>query len=102
MNLTRKVQLAGKTPIKLGHWSVRNLAQPIRYLLEYTEHPYVETLYKQKKEDKFSPKEWTSVKDSLDLPFCSLPYLIDEQEKLTNQYAIMVYIANTYAPELLG
>ena len=69
-------------------------------MLEYCDHPYEEILYEQGTD--FSIAEWTSVKDSLDLPFCSLPYLIDEQVKLTSPYAIMVYLANAYAPELLG
>ena len=33
-----------------------------------------------------------------------IPYLIDDNAntKLTDQYAIMIYIATAYAPELLG
>ena len=76
------MQYAGNMPIKIGNWSVRNLAQPIRFLLEYSEHPYEDRLYKQG--DDLSVKEWTSVKDSLGLPFCSLPYLIDDEVKLTS------------------
>ena len=37
---SRKKQYAKKDPILLGYWKIRGLAQPIRYLLEYTEHPY--------------------------------------------------------------
>ena len=36
----RKKKYAKNPPIKLGYWKIRGLAQPIRYLLEYTEHPY--------------------------------------------------------------
>ena len=36
----RKKKYAKNTPIKLGYWAIRGQAQPIRYLLEYTEHPY--------------------------------------------------------------
>lgn len=36
----RKKMYAKNEPIKLGYWKMRGQAQPIRYLLEYTEHPY--------------------------------------------------------------
>ncbi len=36
----RKKKYAKNAPIKIGYWKIRGLAQPIRYLLEYTEHPY--------------------------------------------------------------
>lgn len=36
----RKKKYAKNKPILLGYWKIRGLAQPIRYLLEYTEHPY--------------------------------------------------------------
>ena len=36
----RKKKYAKNPPIMLGYWKIRGLAQPIRYLLEYTEHPY--------------------------------------------------------------
>jgi len=36
----RKKLYAKNTPISLGYWKIRGLAHPIRYLLEYTEHPY--------------------------------------------------------------
>lgn len=36
----RKKKYSKNKPILLGYWKIRGLAQPIRYLLEYTEHPY--------------------------------------------------------------
>lgn len=42
---TRKKKYSKKQPIKLGYWKIRGLAQPIRYLLEFSEHPYVEIQY---------------------------------------------------------
>jgi glutathione S-transferase len=42
------------------------------------------------------------VKDTLGLDFPSVPYLIDGQVKMTDVNAIMVYLSNAYAPELLG
>ena len=44
------------------------------------------------------------MKNTLGLDFPSMPYLIDPNKdvKLTDTYAIMLYIAQNYAPELLG
>ena len=41
----RRKMYAKNAPIKLGYWKMRGLGQPIRYLLEYTEHPYEEDVY---------------------------------------------------------
>ncbi len=98
----RKKQYSKNTPIQLGYWKIRGLAHPIRYLLEYTEHPYQDVMYEQGDSPNYSVECWTSVKNTLDLDFPSIPYLIDSQTKLTDPYAIMVYLATAYAPELLG
>lgn len=81
---------------------MRGLAHPIRYLLEYTEHPYSDVMYEQGDSPNFSVECWTSVKNTLGLDFPSIPYLIDGDTKLTDPYAIMLYLATAYAPELLG
>ena len=100
----RRDKYADNPKLVLGYWKMRGLAHPIRYLLEYSEHPYEEVIYEQGGPPKFSSESWTSVKDSLGLDFPSLPYLIDPSNdtKLTDVYAIMQYIAVSYAPELLG
>ena len=36
----RKKKYSKNPPIQLGYWKIRGLAQPVRYLLEYCEHPY--------------------------------------------------------------
>ena len=98
----RKTQLANKPKIILGYWKIRGLAQQIRYLLEYIEHPYEEVLFEQGDAPSFSIQSWTSVKDTLGLDFPNVPYLIDGEVKLTDPLAIMIYLCNAYAPELLG
>jgi len=98
----RKKKYAKKEPILLGYWKMRGLAHPIRYLLEYTEHPYQDVMYEQGDSPGFSVECWTSVKNTLGLDFPSIPYLIDGEVKLTEPYAIMLYLATKYAPELLG
>ena len=59
-------------------------------------------MYEQGDGPGFSAECWTSVKDTLGLDFPSVPYLIDQNTKLTDPYAIMIYLSNAYAPELLG
>lgn len=59
-------------------------------------------MYEQGEGPSFSVECWSSVKNTLGLDFPAIPYLIDEELKLTDPYAIMLYIATKYAPELLG
>jgi len=98
----RKKQYAKNTPIQLGYWKMRGLAQPIRYLLEYTEHPYEDVMYEQGDAPGYSVECWTSVKNTLGLDFPSIPYVIDSEVKVTDVFAIMLYLATKYAPELIG
>jgi len=100
----RRKQYAKNQPMLLGYWKIRGLAQPLRYLLEYTEHPYQDVMYEQGDAPNYSVECWTSVKNTLGLDFPSIPYLIDDNQntKLTDPYAIMIYVATAYAPELLG
>ena len=98
----RKTRYADRPKIILGYWKIRGLAQQIRYLLEYIEHPYEEVLFEQGDAPSFSIESWTSVKDTLGLDFPNVPYLIDGDVKLTDPLAIMIYLCNAYAPELLG
>ena len=98
----RKTMYADRPKIILGYWKIRGLAQQIRYLLEYIEHPYEEVLFEQGDAPSFSIESWTSVKDTLGLDFPNVPYLIDGDVKLTDPLSIMIYLCNAYAPELLG
>lgn len=59
-------------------------------------------MYEQGDAPNFSVECWTSVKGTLGLDFPSIPYLIDDSTKLTDPYAIMIYLATSFAPELLG
>ena len=73
----RKKLYSKNPPILLGYWKIRGLAQPLRYLLEYSEHPYQDVMYEQGDGPNFSVEYWTSVKNTLGLDFPSIPYLID-------------------------
>lgn len=59
-------------------------------------------MYEQGDAPNFSVECWTSVKGTLGLDFPSIPYLIDTDTKLTDPYAIMIYVTSSYCPELLG
>lgn len=59
-------------------------------------------MYEQGDAPNFSVECWTSVRNTLELDFPTIPYLIDSEAKVTDPYAIMIYIATAYAPELLG
>lgn len=45
---------------------------------------------------------WLDEKFNLGLEYPNLPYLLDEDVKLTETLAIMQYIAKKWKPELLG
>ena len=85
----------GSPPIVLGYWKCRGLAQPIRYILEFSGQAYTEVIYEQ-------DEEWNAVKDTLGLDAPALPYLIDDKKKFTDVEAIMLHLAIEYAPELHG
>ena len=98
----RRDMYANRPKIVLGYWKIRGLAQQIRYLLEYIQHPYEEVLFEQGDAPNYSIEQWTTVKDSLGLDFPNVPYIIDGDVKITDPLAIMVYLCHSYAPELLG
>ena len=41
----RKKTYSQNTPLQLGYWNIRGVAMPIRYLLEYSDHPFKEEVY---------------------------------------------------------
>ena len=51
---------------------------------------------------EFSRECWNSVKFTLGLDFPNLPYLFDGDVKLTETTAVHRYLADKYAPNLLG
>ena len=52
----------------LGYWSVRGLAQPIRYMLGYLEVDFEEKLYHIGDGPEFSLDHWMKEKYKLGLP----------------------------------
>ncbi|NXH11993.1 GSTM2 transferase, partial [Bucco capensis] len=82
--------------LTLGYWDVRGLANPVRMLLEYTETPYQEKLYRPGPAPEFDRNDWLKEKEKLGLDFPNLPYLIDGSTRLTQSNAILRYIARKH------
>jgi len=90
----KRIKLSAKP--KLGYWNIRGLARPIRLLLAHSQVDFDDVRYNEGKGPEFSRAEWTDVKDKLDLPFPNLPYYIDEEIKLSQSNAILMYIAEKH------
>lgn len=68
----------------LGSWKIRGLAQPARFLLEYTSLSYVDRMYEMGDGPEYDKTCWTSVKDLLGFSsFSNFPYLIDGTARIT-------------------
>jgi len=76
-------------PVKIGYWSLRGLGSHIRYLLEYAGEDYEEVRYSQ-------PNEWFDVKFKSGLDFPNLPWMEDEDIKISQSGAIIRYLAEKH------
>ena len=79
------------TPLTLGYWNTMGLAQPLRYILAYSEAKWKDKVYTDKEE--YFKKD----KLNLQIPLVNLPYLLDGDFKLTQSTAILYYL-----PKRLG
>jgi glutathione S-transferase len=96
--------MEGQSKPILGYWKVRGLAAPIIYLLKHIGVDYELKEYEVKvmPDGTFSTEEWTSIKATMPLDFPNLPYFIDGEVKLTENFAIYEYICAKWNPDLLG
>jgi glutathione S-transferase len=91
--------------ITLGYWGIRGLGQAIRFMLVSADVPFSEirlgvlqdgTLLNENEEGR----DWQSVRETLDMPFPNLPFLIDNSEqppiKLSQSNAILRYLARRF------
>ena len=90
--------------IKLGYWSIRGMAQPIRFVLEYTGISWQDVLYHQAGPTApipFDKSCWFDKKSSLDMPFPNLPYLEDESRgiRISQSQAVLRYVCKL-SPDL--
>jgi len=85
----------------LGYWSIRGLAQAIRYVLAYAGVPFNDVRYQQGGAPDLSRSAWTDKKESLQLDFPNLPYYIEgdapgEQLRLTQSTTILRHLGRKH------
>jgi glutathione S-transferase len=87
----------------LGYWAIRGLAQPIRFLLAYANAPLSEVRIGVNQNGSISndySADWAAHKNTLELDFINLPYLIDKsgstEVRLTQSNAILRYLARRF------
>jgi len=78
-----------KKPVIIGYFGIPGRDQPIKYLLELFKVPYE---FKVHNSEEWFGKE----KNSIDLNFPNLPYLIDGNIRLTETINISNYIISKY------
>lgn len=76
----------------LGYWAIRGLAQPIRLILHYTKTSFIDKRYTTGEAPDYNREEWFNEKPTLGLDFPNLPYLIDNDIKMTQSKAILYYL----------
>jgi hypothetical protein len=90
-----------KSKPTLGYWNIRGLGAQCRYLLHYSGVEFEDKMYKYGPAPDFDRSDWFNEKETLGLDLPNLPYLIDDEIKLTETAAIMKYICAKWSPELL-
>ncbi len=90
-----------KSKPTLGYWNIRGLGAQVRYLLYYCGVEFTDKQYAAGPGPEFDRSEWLKEKFALGLDLPNLPYLIDDEIKLTETMAIMKYICAKWKPELL-
>jgi glutathione S-transferase len=84
--------------LRIGYWNIRGLIESARLMLEYKGIPYKYEDYSVPVDAdgtvrRFDSTWFTETKFTLGLDFPNLPYLIDDQVKMTQSNAILRYIA---------
>jgi len=75
-----------------GYWSLRGLAEPIRYMLHHIGLEFEDCQYDLGSDPATCRDKWLAVKETLGLRFPNLPYYIDGSLKLTESQAILRYL----------
>jgi len=83
--------------LTLGYWNIRGIhrGNVTRYLLAYSQANWEEKTY------TIMSGDWQQVKPDL-MDFPNLPYLVDGDFKISETFAVHVYIAQKFCPSLYG
>lgn len=76
-------------PIEIYYWPIRGLLQPLLYLCNYIETPYI--FYKIEDRTKWFESQPELIKNGLQFP--NLPYVVSSQGKISESWAILLHIA---------
>lgn len=84
----------------MGYWNIRGLGAPIRYLLHYCGVQFEDKMYAYGPAPEYSRDAWFSEKFTLGLELPNLPYLLDDDIKLTETVAIMKFVCSKWGGDL--
>jgi hypothetical protein len=85
----------------LGYWNIRGLGAQCRYLLHYCGVEFEDKIYAYGPGPEYDRSAWYNEKQTLGLELPNLPYLLDDDIKMTETVAIMKYICAKWNPDLL-
>jgi glutathione S-transferase len=83
----------------IGYWGIRGLGASIRALLEHLAVDFEDKMYGPNMEPGTG---WSDVKATIEIPFANLPYIIDEDVKISENKAVLRFVCQKYKPEYLG
>jgi hypothetical protein len=84
----------------LGYWNIRGLGAPIRYLLHYCGVQFEDKTYAYGPGPEYDRSSWFNEKFTLGLELPNLPYLLDDDIKLTETVAIMKFVSSKWGGDL--
>lgn len=86
----------------LGYWNIRGLGAPIRYLLYYLGVDFEDKQYPYGPAPEYSRDAWMNEKFTLGIEMPNLPYLIDDEIRMSESVAIMKYICMKWNKDLVN
>jgi glutathione S-transferase len=87
----------------VAYWDVRGFAGHIRMLMTHLGVDFEDKMYSLGEHPDFAGRlDWRAEKPTLPFAFPNLPYIMDEDVKISENKAIMRFICQKYKPEYLG
>ena len=101
MGCNSSVGVNPRIKVVLGFWNFRGgpRGNGTRYLLNYCGVRYSEKKYAI---NEHGEAAWATFRDSGEIPFANLPYLIDGAYQISETLAVQQYIAAKWRPVILG